>query len=59
MIAETCLGSKILAATVPARSAPAFLAHPTRFERVTFAFGALLLPPPQPHWDIAESRAIG
>jgi hypothetical protein len=33
-------------ATVPARSAPAFLAHPTRFERVTFAFGALLLPPP-------------
>jgi hypothetical protein len=31
------------AATVPARSARAFLAHPTRFERVTFAFGALLL----------------
>jgi hypothetical protein len=27
-----------LAATVPARSAHAFLAHPTRFERVTIAF---------------------
>jgi hypothetical protein len=35
-------------ATLPARSAPALLAHPTRFERMTFAFGALLLPPPQP-----------
>jgi hypothetical protein len=31
------------AATVPARSAHAFLAHPTRFERVTLAFRALLL----------------
>jgi hypothetical protein len=30
-------------ATVPARSAHAVSAHPTRFERVTFAFGALLL----------------
>jgi hypothetical protein len=33
------------AATVPARSAHAFLAHPTRFERVTFAFRALLVTP--------------
>jgi len=35
-------------ATVPARSAHAFLAHPTRFERVTFAFRALLLAQPAP-----------
>jgi len=35
-------------ATVPAPPAHAFLAHPTRFERVTVAFRALLLPPPQP-----------
>jgi hypothetical protein len=46
-------------ATVPARSAGAFLAHPTRFERRTLAFGALLLPPPQPHRDIAHGRPIG
>jgi hypothetical protein len=32
-------------ATIPAPSARAFLAHPTRFERVTLAFGALLLTP--------------
>src|ERR1035437_8456337 len=36
------------AATVPALSAHAFPAHPTRFERVTFAFRALLVTPPQP-----------
>jgi hypothetical protein len=36
------------AATVPALPAQAFLAHPTRFERVTFAFRALLVTPPQP-----------
>jgi hypothetical protein len=37
-------------ATVPARSAHAFLAHPTRFERVTFAFGALLLAQTSPRY---------
>jgi hypothetical protein len=31
-------------ATIPAPSARAFLAHPTRFERLTDAFGALLHP---------------
>ena len=36
------------AATVPALSAHAFLAHPTRFERVTVAFRALLPAPPAP-----------
>ena len=45
-----------LAATVPARSARAFLGHPTRFERVTLAFGALLLTP-QP--TIADIGPIG
>src|ERR1019366_7044733 len=35
-------------ATIPALSAPAFLAHPTRFERVTVAFRASLVTPPQP-----------
>jgi hypothetical protein len=37
---------KILPATVPARSAGAFLAHPTRFERVTFASRAFGEPGP-------------
>jgi hypothetical protein len=34
------------------------LAHPTRFERVTFAFGALLLIPPALTGDIAEARYL-
>jgi len=37
-----------VSATVPAPPAHAFLAHPTRFERVTVAFRALLVTPPQP-----------
>jgi hypothetical protein len=56
---RNCLGSKILPATVPARPAHAFLAHPTRFERVTNAFGALLLTQPAPCRDIAEPMPIG
>jgi hypothetical protein len=35
-------------ATVPARPARAFMAHPTRFERVTVAFRASLLALPAP-----------
>src|ERR1019366_4392556 len=35
-------------ATIPALSAPAFMAHPTRFERVTVAFRALLVTPNRP-----------
>jgi hypothetical protein len=35
------------------------MAHPTRFERVTFAFGALLLIPPALTEDIAEARPVG
>jgi hypothetical protein len=50
---------KIDPATVPARPAHAFPAHPTRFERVTFAFGALLLPPPSPRGAVAEPEPIG
>jgi hypothetical protein len=42
-MAEFAAG-EVGAATVPARSAHAFMAHPTRFERVTVAFWALLLP---------------
>jgi hypothetical protein len=41
-----CPNNPLRPATVPARPAPAFLAHPTRFERVTFAFRALLLAEP-------------
>ena len=47
------------AATVPALSAHAFLAHPTRFERVTFASRALLLPLPNPSKAVADLRPIG
>jgi hypothetical protein len=35
------------------------LAHPTRFERVTYAFGALLLARPCPFLPVAETRPIG
>ena len=45
------------AATVPALPAHAFLAHPTRFERVTFAFRALLVTPPQPLQDRCRGPA--
>jgi hypothetical protein len=46
-------------ATVPARAAHAFLAHPTRFERVTFAFRALLLALTPPRRAVAHARPIG
>jgi hypothetical protein len=46
-------------ATVPARSAHAFLAHPTRFERATVAFRALLLAQTSPCRAVAEARPIG
>ena len=48
-----------LPAAVPARSAGAFLAHPTRFERVIIAFRALLPTPPAPCRAVAEARPIG
>ena len=35
------------------------LAHPTRFERVTLAFGALLLSRLSPRIAVAEARPIG
>src|ERR1700681_969683 len=48
-----------LPATVPAPPARAFLAHPTRFERVTFAFRALPYPISEPRKAVADTRPIG
>ena len=45
-------------ATVPAPSAGVFLAHPTRFERMTFAFWGAAPCPNQPGRAVAHSRAI-
>jgi hypothetical protein len=50
------------AATIPARSARAFLARPTRFERVTFAFRGLARNPSPlatPRTAVAHARPIG
>src|SRR5882672_3658546 len=44
------------AATVPAPPAHAFLTHPTRFERVTFAVRTFLRPPsPAPSRPVADA----
>ena len=40
------------AATIPARPASAFLAHPTRFERATVALEACDAPKPVPVWPL-------
>ena len=39
------VGTTVVSAFVPARPACAFPAHPTRFERVTFALNGALLHP--------------
>ena len=51
--------SRNRAATIPARAAPAFLAHPTRFERVTFASRALILAQINPGLAVADLKPIG
>jgi hypothetical protein len=48
-----------LTATIPARSARALLAHPTRFERVTFASRAPLGAQISPGLAVADLRPIG